>query len=468
MKNKEIYNLIHNHDERLKEECGVIGIHQPKGVDCSTLVYYGLYSLQHRGQESAGIAVSNGETLDYYKDMGLVPDIFNSRKLEKLEGNIGIGHVRYSTTGASLFENAQPLVVNYRGQRISLAHNGNLTNTAVLRRKMEDQGTIFQTTIDTEIIANLIAQNLNGSDIISAIKSSMKIIEGAYAVVVVSGDKLIGFRDEYGIRPLCIGQMPNGGFVLASESCALDTMGAELIRDVEPGEIIEIDESGLRAYKAENQKDKKLCVFELVYFSRPDSVIDGKSAQSYRFKSGKVLAKQTPVEADFVIGVPDSGIPAAIGFSEESGIPYGVGLIKNRYVGRTFIQPNQAMREQGVRIKLNVLKRNVEGKRVVIIDDSIVRGTTSRRIVTMLRQAGAKEVHFRVSSPPVISPCYYGIDTPTEGELLANSKTIDEIRDYLGADSLDYISVDGLSEAAGKNFFCKACFNKDYPVKVKK
>jgi len=455
-------------EDKLHDECGVIGIYSfdKQDTTISKLIYYGLYALQHRGQESAGIAVSNGTSINFHKEMGLVSEVFDDTILSKLDGHLGIGHVRYSTTGKSYIANAQPLVVNYRNMGLALGHNGNLVNADGIRDMLEEEGILFQTSVDTEVMANLLARSIKRG-VESAVKNMMDIVKGAYALVILVDGKLIGVRDPFGFRPLCLGKMENGSYVLASESCALDTIGADLIRDIEPGEIIIIDENGLESIKSSHWCRLQSCIFELIYFARPDSILDGITANSYRYKSGRILAKEAPVEADRIIAVPDSGTPAAIGFSEESGIPYGVGLIKNRYIGRTFIQPNQELRELGVKIKLNVLKKNVEGKRVVIIDDSIVRGTTSKHIVEMLRKAGAKEVHMRISSPPVAFPCHFGIDTPTRSQLIGATKTVEEIRQLLGADSLAYLSIDGMLKASGKsNGFCKACFDGEYPMEV--
>lgn len=450
--------------DKLKEECGVVGVYANKG-NVSKMVYYGLYALQHRGQESAGIAVSDQGKISHHKGMGLAPEVFDDKTLDSLSGNIGIGHVRYSTFGESLIENAQPLVVRYKRGNIALAHNGSLVNSEALREIMEDDGVVFQTTIDTEVIANLIARYHN-KDIIKSIKNTIEVLKGAYSLVIVSEDKLIGVRDSLGLRPLCLGKFEDG-YVLASESCALDTIGAEFVRDVDPGEIVIIDENGIETIKSDKWCNRKMCVFEYIYFARPDSTIDGINVYLSRSEAGKMLAREAPVEADVVIGVPDSGTPAAIGYAEESGIPFGIGLIKNKYIGRTFIQPTQALREQGVKIKLNVLKENVEGKRVVMVDDSIVRGTTSKRIVDMLKKAGAKEVHVRVSSPPVKYPCYFGIDTPYRENLVAANYTTDEIRDMINADTLHFLTIKGLSEATGeKKGYCKACFDGNYPMEV--
>ncbi len=383
-----------------------------------------------------------------------------------LAGDISIGHVRYSTTGESYIANAQPLVVRFRGGSIALAHNGNLVNAYEIRNELEQSGTIFQTTIDSEVIANLIALEYDG-DIKGAVLSAVKQVKGAYGLVVIFNDKLIGVRDPYGLRPLVMGKTETG-YVLASETVALDVIGAEFVRDIQKGEMVIIDDNGVETFVFDDSQRKSICAFEYVYFARPDSIMDTKNVYNTRFTAGKILAKEHPVDADIVIAVPDSGIPAAIGFANESGIPYEVGMIKNKYMGRTFIQPDQKTRELAVRLKLNVLKDNVKGKRVVLIDDSIVRGTTSKRIITMLRDAGAKEVHVRVSSPPVTHSCYFGIDTPSKKQLVGSSKTIEEIRDLIGADSLGYISINGLVDSIGKGYerLCVACFNGEYPMPV--
>ncbi len=452
-------------DDKLNEECGVIGIFMPEGNNVSKSIYYGLYALQHRGQESAGIAVNKDGIINYHKDMGLVSEVFSRKKIDELEGNIGIGHVRYSTTGESLAANAQPLVVRYKKGSIALAHNGNLVNAASLREILEDEGVVFQTSNDSEVVANLLAR-YHKDGIEKAVKRVMEVLKGSYALVINTGDKLIGVRDNHGIRPLCLGKL-NDGYVLASESCALDTVGAELIRDIEPGEIVIIDKNGVKSISNDKWCKRKLCIFEVIYFARPDSKIDDIHVYLARKEAGRILAREYPVEADIVISVPDSGTSAAIGYAEESGIPYSIGLIKNRYVGRTFIQPSQELREQGVRLKLNVLKENVDGKRVVLVDDSIVRGTTSKRIVNMLKKAGAKEVHLRVSSPPVKYPCYFGIDTPNRKHLVGGNKTVDEICNMINADSLGYLTEEGLVKSTSKNEgFCMACFNGDYPMEV--
>lgn len=453
---------------KLREECGVFGIYDNDRHDVARMTYHGLYALQHRGQESAGIAVNDAGTILHHKDMGLVPEIFNDVVLNHLKGRIAIGHVRYSTTGASLRENAQPMVVKYKIGQLALAHNGNLVNAAELRAGMEENGAIFQTTSDTEVIANLISRYRVGSDNIQeTLAKVMKDIKGSYALVIVTPKRLIGIRDPHGIRPLCLGKLDNS-YLLASESCAFDAVGAEFIRDVIPGEIVLIGEDGVRSVQTERPSKSRLCIFEFVYFARPDSTIDGTSVLQSRIEAGKRLAIEHPVEADLVIGAPDGGLNAALGYSRQSGIPYGQGLLKNRYVGRTFIQPEQGQREAGVRIKFNAMKSEISGKRVVMVDDSIVRGTTTRRIVQMLKDAGAKEVHMRVSSPPYKFPCYFGIDISSAKQLVASRHTVEEIRQMIGADSLGYLSLEGLLQlpAGGDCGYCTACFNSSYPMEV--
>ncbi|WHH58185.1 amidophosphoribosyltransferase [Petroclostridium sp. X23] len=454
--------------DKLNEECGVFGIYDKDGLDCARLTYYGLYALQHRGQESCGIAVNDDGTIIHHKDMGLVPEVFNDVVINHLKGQIAVGHVRYSTTGASLRENAQPLVTKYVKGTLTVAHNGNLVNAAEIREDLEKNGAIFQTTIDSEVIAYLIArERVKCGSIEEAVTRMMTRVKGSYSLVVMSPRKLIGARDPHGIRPLSIGRIGNS-YVLASETCALDSVGAEFIRDVEPGEVVLIDQDGLRSIKTNCIGKSNLCIFEFIYFARPDSVVEGASVYEARKQAGRILAKEHPVEADLVIGVPDSGVSAAIGYAEESGIPYGEGLMKNRYIGRTFIQPDQSQRETGVRIKLNVLKKSVEGKRIVMVDDSVVRGTTSGRIVQMLKDAGAKEVHMRVSSPPFKWPCYFGTDIPSRKQLVASVHSLEEIRKMVGADSLGYLSIEGLSHiAVGTNCgFCNGCFSGEYPMEV--
>lgn len=451
-------------DDSLHEECGVIGIYR-KEKNAASHAYYGLFALQHRGQECAGIAVNHNKVVESYKGMGLVSDVFSEETLRELKGNIAIGHVRYSTAGDKDVRNAQPLVAKYKRGDIGLAHNGNLVNSDSIREMLEDDGVIFQTTTDSESILNLVSRH-SKRGIETGIKNTMSLLKGAYALVITTGDKLIGIRDPHGLRPLCIGKL-NDGYVFASESCALDVLDADFIRDVEPGEVVIIDEEGLRSMEPSSWCQKHLCVFELIYFARPDSILDGDSVYEFRQNAGRLLAKQRKIEADMVMPVPDSGVPSAIGYAKESGIPYGEGLVKNRYIGRTFIQPTQEMRENAVKIKLSPLKHNIEGKRVIMIDDSIVRGTTCKRIVEQIRKAGAKEVHVCITSPPVQYSCYFGIDTPYRQYLIGANKTVDEICEYLGADSLTYLGQDELREACGnKSQFCKACFNGKYPMEV--
>lgn len=459
--------MTYMNKDKLKDECGVIGVYNKElNMDCAEEIYYGLYALQHRGQESAGIATNLDGKIFTYKNQGLVSDVFkNPDDFGELVGNIGIGHVRYATSGGGGVINAQPLIVKYKNTNIALAHNGNLVNASALRDMLEDGGVVFQTSIDTEVIVNLIARSLKNG-IVESIKRVAEIIRGAYALVITTEDMLIGLRDPYGLRPLCLGETKNG-YVLASETCALDAIGAKYVRDIENGEIVVIGKDGVKSFRQNTWVKKRLCVFELIYFARPDSKIDGISVYQSRHNAGATLAREYPVEADVVIGVPDSGIAAAIGYSKESGIPYEIGLIKNKYIGRTFIQPNQKQREQGVRIKLNVLKDNIAGKRVVIVDDSIVRGTTSRRLVEILREAGATEVHFRVSSPPVQHTCHFGIDTPYREHLIATKHSVDEIRQIIDADSLGFLSLDGMVDSVGGgDIYCKACFDGDYPMEV--
>jgi len=444
--------------------CGIVGVYDKGNINAANAAYYGLVALQHRGQESAGIAINNDGIITCYKEMGFVNEVFDDKILSLLKGDMAIGHVRYSTSGSTFAANAQPIVIKYKNGNLALSHNGSLVNADLLRGQLEDQGMIFSTTTDTEVIAALIARNYKG-DIIKAIQNTMEIIKGSYALTILTDNKLIGVRDGYGIRPLVLGKLENG-YVLASESCALDTVGAQFIRDVRPGEILVIDKDGMKSIDHITNLPTKVCLFEHIYFARPDSIIDGISMYKARENAGRILAKEQPAIADTVLSVPDSGTPAAIGYANESGIPYSVGLIKNRYVGRTFIQPTQSMRELGVKLKLNPLKENIKGKRVVMVDDSIVRGTTSRKIVQALRDAGASEVHVRVSSPPVIGSCRYGIDTPTMEELIGANKTVESIREYIGADSLGYLSLEGLLAAVGSkgDGFCTACLNGDYPI----
>lgn len=455
------------------EECGVFGMYDLDGNDVASTIYYGLFALQHRGQESCGIAVSdtNGpRKVDLLKGMGLVHEVFNQENISKLKGNIGVGHCRYSTAGDSIPSNAQPLVLNYVKGTLMMAHNGNLINANELREELAYTGAIFQTTIDSEVIAYHIArERIKVKTAEQAVANAMKKIKGAYALVVSSPRKLIGARDPYGFKPLCIGKRDNA-YILASESCALDTVDAEFVRDVEPGEIVTIDANGIRSDKSLCLKpeDQARCIFEYIYFARPDSYFDGMSVYHSRIMAGKFLAIDSPVDADVVIGVPESGNAAAMGYAMQSGIPYGTAFVKNSYVGRTFIKPQQKSRESSVRVKLNVLKEAVDGKRVIMIDDSIVRGTTSDRIVQMLKDAGAAEVHVRISSPPFISECYFGTDVPNKELLIAYNRTIEEIRQIIGCESLAYLNIDRLIEISGGKSICTGCFTGKYPMEPPK
>lgn len=449
--------------DKMEEECGVFGIYSKDRSEVAQITYYGLYALQHRGQESAGISVSNFGEIVTYKGMGLTADVFTSKTLENLVGNAAIGHVRYSTTGASKLENAQPLESRYKLGQIAVAHNGNLTNAKIIRELLEDGGSTFNTTIDSEVIIKMIARKANGN-VEDAIRSTVGAIKGAYALVILAGNKLVGVRDPYGIRPLCLGINENGDYILASESCAIDAVGGTLIRDILPGEMVIIDENGVKSIKYSENNKKAPCSFEHIYFARPDSIIDGLNVYESRVEAGRLLAKQMKVEADVVIGVPDSGVPAAIGFAEASGIPYAIGLVKNKYIGRTFIKPTQALREQAVMVKLNPLKVNLEGKRVVIIDDSLVRGTTSKILIEIIRKAGAKEVHFRSASPAVKHSCYFGIDTAHREELIASRLSVEEIRKEINADTLDYLTMENMLKSLKGCNYCVGCFNGEYPV----
>lgn len=455
-------------EDKPRDECGVFGIYAP-GLDVATLTYYGLYALQHRGQESAGIAVSNGKYIELHKNMGLVAEVFSEENLAKLKGDIAIGHVRYSTTGSASLANAQPLAFRYLRGMVALAHNGNLTNANDLRYSLGTTGSVFQSTSDTEVIVNLIAR-YGQNPIEEALMKCMIDIKGAYSLVVMTEDKLLAVRDPYGVRPLCLGKLENEGYVVASESCALDTIGAVFLRDVEAGEIVVIDKHGLRSIQTMAAPHKALCVFELVYLARPDSIIDGEAVNVVRREMGRQLAKEKTIEADLVISVPDSGTAAAVGYAEAAGMPFKEGLMKNRYIGRTFIQPAQKLRDLGVRLKLNPIRQVLQGQRVVMVDDSIVRGTTSKKIVQMLRETGVKEVHLLVSSPPILYPCYYGIDTSARAELIAAQNDLETIRKYIGADSLHYLSLEGMLgaiQSAGENF-CVACFNGNYRLEIPK
>lgn len=454
---------------KLKEECGIFGVYNTDGGDdAAQAIYYGLYALQHRGQESCGIAVNDDGTIVFHKDLGMVYDVFNDTMLSHLKGTMGVGHVRYSTYGENLRENAQPLVSKYKKGSMTIAHNGTIVNAAQLREKFENSGAIFQTSCDSEIIAYLIAQErINCHSIEEAVARAMKQLTGSFSLIVMSPRKLIGARDPWGIRPLCLGKTEHS-YIFASETCALDAVDATFIRDIEPGEIVCIDHEGIRTNRDNVKKESHICIFEYIYFARPDSVIDGISVYEARRMGGRLLARQHPVDADLVISVPDSGTDAAIGYARESGIPYGVGLIKNRYIGRTFIQPTQSQRVQAVKIKLNVLASAVKGKRIVMVDDSIVRGTTSQRLVQMLRDCGATEVHMRIGSPPFVYPCYFGTDIPNQDSLVACHHSVDEICRILGADSLGFLSRESLPELLGgkKCKYCDACFSGKYIMDV--
>ena len=454
--------------DKLHEECVDFGMYDLDGNDVAPTIYYGLFALQHRGQESCGIAVSDTsgpEGMNACKGMGLCNEVFTHEAIERLKGNIGVGHVRYSTAGSSTRENAQPLVLHYVKGTLALAHNGNLVNAPALRRELAYDGAIFQTTIDSEVIAYHIArERVKTKTAEEAVANAMKKIVGAYSLVIASPRKLIGVRDPQGFKPLCIGKRDNA-YILASETCALDTVGAEFIRDVRPGEIVTITENGIESsHIFSNGRPEARCVFEYIYFARPDSVFDGVGVYHSRIYAGRCLAKDSPVDADIVVGVPESGNAAALGYSMESGIPYSMAFVKNSYVGRTFIKPKQSSRESAVRVKLNVLKEAVNGKRVIMIDDSIVRGTTSNLIVNMLREAGAREVHVKVSAPPFLYPCYFGTDIPSSDQLIAWNRTVEEICSIIGADSLSYLKVERLKEMAGMLPVCTACFTGDYPL----
>ena len=444
--------------------CGVVGIYSNKEI--SKELYYSLYSMQHRGQESCGLAVSNGKGINYKKGMGLVGDIFNEKELEKLKGTMGIGHVRYSTAGGSHMANCQPLVGSCRKRKLALAHNGNLVNANYLKDMLEEDGYMFQANSDTEVILYILARYYKGN-IVESLKLTMDYIKGAYSLVIMGEEELVAVRDPHGFRPLVLGKRGDE-FIFASENAAIDILGGEVIRDVEPGEIIVVKDGEMKSYHySENYKPlKRSCIFEHIYFARNDATIDKVNAYDFRIKCGEMLAKNDNVKADIVVPVPDSGWPGAIGYSNASGRPLTEGLVKNRYVGRTFIKPTQEEREIGVKIKLNPLSSIVKGKSVVLVDDSIVRGTTSKLIIKSLRDAGASEIHLRITSPPVQYSCYYGIDTPKRSNLIASQNSVEEIRDYIGCDSLEFLSIEGMLEATeNKATFCKACFDGEYPVK---
>ena len=453
----------------IHEECGVFGVISAEPADVASVVYYGLYALQHRGQESCGIVVNDDGVFRSHKDLGLVSEVFHSEVLSRFpKGTMAVGHVRYGTTGGTNRTNCQPIEVNHQKGRMALAHNGNLSNAAKLRNELELSGAIFHTTSDTETIAYIVTrERLKLPSIEDALSSAMNVLDGAYSLVLMSPQKLICARDPYGFRPLCYGKTQEGMYVIASESCALKAVGAEFIRDVEPGEIIVFGKNGIVSRKEHcNSKKKKLCIFEYIYFARPDSEIDGVSVHLSRIEAGKILAREHPADADIVVGVPDSGLDAALGFSCQSGIPYGIGLIKNKYIGRTFISPGQSTRLDQVKIKLSAVEESVKGKKVVLVDDSIVRGTTCGRIVTLLREAGAKEIHMRISSPPFLNPCYYGTDIDSRENLIACKHSVEEIAAIIGADTLGYLPVSQLSLLTGNCDYCSACFNGDYPTEI--
>ncbi len=449
--------------DKLHEECGVFGVFGHP--EAANLTYLGLYALQHRGQESSGICSSDGKQVYVEKAMGLVADIFSEKRLKKLPGYIAIGHNRYSTAGSSILKNVQPIVANFSLGTLALAHNGNLVNANELRKTLEEEGAIFQSTSDSEVIVHLIAHS-KGESFHERVIQAVKEVSGAFSLLILREKELIAARDPYGVRPLCLGQV-DGAYIVASETCALDLISAKYIRDIEPGEVVIINEQGITSLKAMPSSKKAFCIFEFIYFSRPDSYIfGGQNVNGIRKEFGRQLARESKIDADLVIPVPDSGVPAALGFSEESGIPFDFGLIRNHYIGRTFIEPKQSIRHFGVKIKLNPVRQLIEGKRIVVIDDSIVRGTTSKKIVKMLREnGGAAEVHMRISSPPTIMPCFYGIDTPTRQELIASSHEVEEIRKYVTADSLAYLSLEGLRRIVpDSGDYCTACFDNVYPI----
>src|SRR5579884_3332255 len=459
-------------NDKFRDECGVVAIYSHP--EAETLAYLGLHALQHRGQESAGIVTSDGMSLHIHKAMGLVADIFTEKKLNKLRGTLAIGHTRYSTTGDSALLNAQPIMVQSNKGMIALAHNGNLTNAGEIRARMEAQGSIFQTSSDTEVIVHLIAQSREHT-LPEAIADALRRVEGAFSLVMISRDRIFAVRDPHGFRPLAMGRIPAQGerphdtVVFASETCAFDLIGATYEREVKPGELVIVGPEGVSSRFYAPAMAQSSCIFEHVYFSRPDSRVFGRSVQESREQLGRQLAIESPADADLVVPVPDSGVTAAMGYAAESGIPLRFGLIRNHYVGRTFIEPQQSVRDFGVRLKLNPVRSLLEGKRVVLIDDSIVRGTTSRKIVRMVRSAGAKEVHMRISCPPTISPCFYGVDTPRKKELIAANNTVEEIRQFVGADSLAYLSLDGLKKACRdgeKTTYCTACYTGRYPTNL--
>ena len=455
-------------EDRFHEECGVVGVFGHP--EAANLAYLALYALQHRGQESAGIVSSRGDALISHRGLGLVADIFHPEMIRRLEGTSAIGHNRYATHGETVLKNAQPLVVEYAGGPLAVAHNGNLVNAVELRAELEERGSIFQSNSDTEVVIHLIAQSDKGP-LLERVIDALKRVRGAYSIVFLARDQLIAVRDPYGFRPLVLGRIRDKGtYVVVSETCALDLINAEYVREVEPGEVIVIDKSGLRSMQPLEVVEPRRCVFEYVYFARPDSQVFGRTVYNVRRELGRQLARESLVDADVVTPVPDSGVPAALGYAEQSGVPYELGLIRNHYVGRTFIEPTDSIRHFGVRVKLNAVSEVLRGKKVVVVDDSLVRGTTSQKIVTMMRNAGAAEVHMRICSPPTIRPCYYGVDTPTTKELVGASKSVEEIRQSIGADTLAYLSDEGLyafeDRVEKKSSYCDACFTNRYPVSV--
>ncbi|MDR3686724.1 MAG: amidophosphoribosyltransferase [Coriobacteriia bacterium] len=461
--------LFDDRPDHPEEACGVFAVYAP-GEDVARLTYFGLHALQHRGQESAGIAVGDGDTVTVTKNLGLVSRVFKESDLDSLTGDVAIGHTRYSTTGSSTsWENAQPHLSAIGHQVIALAHNGNLVNTTVLRDALKVQGIRFRSTTDSEVMTTLVGYfTQKTSHIREGIRETMKLIKGAYAVVLTTENAVYAFRDPHGVRPLVLGKLDDRGWVVASETCALDIVGAEFVRDVAPGEMLKISDAGVEAEQAVPAEKPSLCMFEFVYFARPDSEMADCSLYEARRNMGAALALEAPVEADMVMGVPDSGIPAAVGFAQASGVPYGEGLAKNRYVGRTFISPSQTIRQQGIKLKLNPLKHAIKGKRLIVVDDSIVRGNTTKKLVALLRETGAAEVHMRITSPPVQWPCFYGIDTDTQEQLIGATKSIEEIREHIGADSLAYLSLPAMVAATGApaESFCLACFDGEYPIEI--
>ena len=449
----------------MRESCGIFGVYAP-GDEVARLAFFGIYALQHRGQESSGIATADGSRIRLHAAMGLVAQVFNEATLDQLRGSIAIGHNRYSTTGSNRIFNTQPIMVSSSSGDVALAHNGNIVNAEYLRRELEERGYTFSTSSDSEVIAHLLVSS-PGKDLIQKIKHAMGRLQGAYSLVIMTRDKLLGVRDPMGVRPLCLGSL-DGGWVLASESCALDHLGAQFLREVDPGEVVLIDEAGVNSFRVRKARRRALCIFEFIYFARPDSMIGGRRLYPARQAMGAQLAREYPLDADLVIGIPDSATAAGIGYSWASGIPFSEGLLKNRYVGRTFIEPEQRLRDLGVKLKFNPMPEVLSGKRLVVVDDSIVRGTTTPQVINLLRRAGASEVHMCICAPPIRYPCFFGVDMATRRELIASHKTVPEIAEFIGADSLGYLSIDGLIQAVGlpKESFCLACFTGDYPVPV--